>query len=247
MTRVLLAGGGTAGHTSPLLATAEALLRLDHDTVVVCVGTARGLETQVVPAAGFPLELISPVPLPRQLNRQLIPVPVRLRRAIAEAVEIVDRVRPDVVVGYGGYVSLPVYFAARKRKVPIVVHEQNAVPGLANKIGARFASVVAVSFPNTPLPRARLVGLPLRRMISQLDRETSRAEAREFFGLRNELPTLLVTGGSQELPRSTAPLPVPLTRWPKRVYRCFTSLVRRAKCLRPRILRRESGSPRGWS
>ena len=195
--RVLLAGGGTAGHTSPLLATADALRRLDPSVEITCLGTPRGLENRVVPEAGYPLELIAPVPLPRRPNADFFKVPARLRGAVKETLAILDRVRPDVVVGYGGYVSMPVYLAARRRRLPLVVHEQNALPGLANKVGARLADRVAVSFPDTPLPHAEYVGLPIRRMISQLDRPALRAEARVFFGLDADRPTLLVTGGSQ--------------------------------------------------
>lgn len=195
--RVLLAGGGTAGHTSPLLATADALGRRDGDVEITCLGTPRGLETKVVPASGYPLELIPPVPLPRKPSGELLRVPVRLRQAVAKTREVFDRVRPDVVVGYGGYVSMPAYLAARSRRLPIVIHEQNAVPGIANRVGARLASRVAVSFPDTPLRRAEYVGLPIRRMISTLDRAALRDEARAAFGLDPDLPTLLVTGGSQ--------------------------------------------------
>jgi UDP-N-acetylglucosamine--N-acetylmuramyl-(pentapeptide) pyrophosphoryl-undecaprenol N-acetylglucosamine transferase len=195
--RVLLAGGGTAGHTSPLLATADALRRLVPDVEVTCLGTPRGLENRVVPEAGYPLELIPPVPLPRRPNADLAKVPARLRGAVKETLAILDRVRPDVVVGYGGYVSMPAYVAARRRKLPLVVHEQNALPGLANKVGARLATRVAVSFPDTKLPHAEYVGLPIRPLISRLDRAATRAEARAFFGLDPDRPTLLVTGGSQ--------------------------------------------------
>ena len=195
--RVLLAGGGTAGHTSPLLATADALRRLDPDVAITCLGTPRGLENRVVPEAGYPLELIPPVPLPRRPNADLFRVPGRLRDAVRQTLEVCDRVRPDVVVGFGGYVSMPAYLAARRRRLPLVVHEQNALPGLANKAGARIAARVAVSFPDTRLPRAEYVGLPLRRMIATLDRSAKRAEARAFFGLDADRPTLLVTGGSQ--------------------------------------------------
>jgi len=195
--RILLAGGGTAGHTSPLLATADALLRLDPAVELTCLGTPRGLENRVVPEAGYPLELIPAVPLPRKLGADLARVPGRLRGAVRETLAVLDRVRPDVVVGYGGYVSLPAYLAARRRGLPVVVHEQNALPGLANKLGARLARRVAVSFPGTKLPKAEYVGLPIRRMISLLDRAGTRVEAREFFGLAPELPTLVVTGGSQ--------------------------------------------------
>ncbi|MDO9455272.1 undecaprenyldiphospho-muramoylpentapeptide beta-N-acetylglucosaminyltransferase [Nocardioides sp.] len=195
--RVLLAGGGTAGHTSPLLATADALRRLDPGVSITCLGTPRGLETRVVPEAGYPLELIAPVPLPRKPNADFFRVPGRLRGAVNETLAIIDRIEPDVVVGYGGYVSMPAYVAARRRKLPLVVHEQNSLPGLANKAGARVASRVAVSFPDTKLPGAEYIGLPIRRMISQLDRAGLRAEALAFFGLDADRPTLVVTGGSQ--------------------------------------------------
>ncbi len=195
--RILLAGGGTAGHTSPLLATADALRRLAPGVEITCLGTPRGLENRVVPEAGYPLELIPPVPLPRRPSLDLLRVPGRLRGAVKEARAVLDRVRPDVVVGYGGYVSVPAYIAARRAKVPVVVHEQNSLPGLANKVGARIARRVAVSFPDTPLPHAEYVGLPIRTMISRLDRPALRPEARAFFGLDPERPTLVVTGGSQ--------------------------------------------------
>ncbi|MEQ4524277.1 UDP-N-acetylglucosamine--N-acetylmuramyl-(pentapeptide) pyrophosphoryl-undecaprenol N-acetylglucosamine transferase, partial [Nocardioides kribbensis] len=127
----------------------------------------------------------------------LLRVPGRLRGAVTETLAVLDRVRPDVVVGYGGYVSVPAYLAARRRRLPIALHEQNALPGVANRLGARLAARVAVSFPDTPLRGAEYVGLPIRRMISQLDRAASRAEACAAFGLDPARPTLLVTGGSQ--------------------------------------------------
>jgi UDP-N-acetylglucosamine--N-acetylmuramyl-(pentapeptide) pyrophosphoryl-undecaprenol N-acetylglucosamine transferase len=102
-----------------------------------------------------------------------------------------------VVCGFGGFVSVPAYLAARRRRVPLVVHEGNTLPGLANKLGARLTQHVATSFPDTPLPHATYVGLPIRRMIATLDRAALRDEARAAYGLRGDLPVLLVTGGSQ--------------------------------------------------
>lgn len=195
--RILLAGGGTAGHTSPLLATADALVRRDPDITITALGTSRGLETRVVPAAGYRLELVPPVPLPRRPNADLFRTPGRLRAAYRAALDVLERVRPDVVVGFGGYVSVPAYLAARRRGVALVVHEGNALPGIANRLGARLTDQVATSFPGTPLRHAQYLGLPIRRMISTLDRAALRAEAREFFGLDPDRPTLLVTGGSQ--------------------------------------------------
>lgn len=197
MTRILLAGGGTAGHTSPLLATAAALERHDPSVEVTALGTSRGIETRVVPAAGYPLELVPPVPLPRRPGAELLRTPGRVRAARAAALEVIDRLRPDVVVGFGGYVSVPAYLAARKRGVPLVVHEGNALPGMANKLGARFTDHVATSFPDTPLRHATYIGLPIRRLISTLDRAALREQARTHFGLDPDAPTLLVTGGSQ--------------------------------------------------
>ncbi len=195
--RVLLAGGGTAGHTSPLLATADALRRLDPSTEITALGTPRGVEVRVVPAAGYPLELVEPVPLPRRPNADLLRTPGRIRTAVRETLAVLDRVRPDVVVGFGGYVSVPAYLAARRRHLPLVVHEGNALPGIANRLGARLTTHVATSFPDTPLRHAEYLGLPIRRMISTMDRTALRDEARDTFGLDPDLPTLLVTGGSQ--------------------------------------------------
>ena len=197
LTRVLLAGGGTAGHTSPLLATAAALQRTDSDIEITCLGTSRGLEVTLIPEAGLPLELVPPVPMPRKPGADLAKIPVRLRASVRAALEIVDRIKPDVIAGFGGYVSVPAYLAARRRRIPLVVHEGNALPGMANKLGARITRRVATSFPETDLPHAVYTGLPIRRAISTLDREAVRAEGRAAFGLDAERPTLLVTGGSQ--------------------------------------------------
>jgi UDP-N-acetylglucosamine--N-acetylmuramyl-(pentapeptide) pyrophosphoryl-undecaprenol N-acetylglucosamine transferase len=194
---VVLAGGGSAGHTSPLIATAEELKRLDPSVRLAAVGTARGLETTVVPAAGLRLELIPPVPVPRRPSVDLVLVAPRLWRAVAAAVTVLRRVRANVVLGFGGYVSAPVYLAARRLGVPIVLHEQNALPGLANRLAARLTRHVYTSFPETPLPHASYIGLPMRRAITELDRAGLRRAAREQFQLGPELPVLLVSGGSQ--------------------------------------------------
>ncbi|MDN5724943.1 MAG: undecaprenyldiphospho-muramoylpentapeptide beta-N-acetylglucosaminyltransferase [Propionibacteriales bacterium] len=193
---VVLAGGGSAGHTSPLIATADALRRRDPNVRLTAVGTERGLETRVIPAAGLPLELIPPVPLPRRPTADLFRVPGRLRTAVRRAKQVLAEAEADVVVGFGGYVAMPVYLAARSAKLPIVVHEQNVVPGLANKVAARFADRVAVSFPDTPLRGGEFIGLPVRRGITGLDRAARRAQAARAVGLDPNRPTLLVSGGS---------------------------------------------------
>lgn len=193
---VVLAGGGTAGHVSPLLAIAAAVRRAEPAAQVTAVGTASGMETRLVPAAGLPLETIDRVPLPRRPSVDLLKLPVRLRGAIGQAGRIIDESRADVVVGVGGYVCTPMYLAARRRGVPVVIHEANARPGLANRVGARFAAVVATAFPNTPLKGARTVGMPMRREISLLDRAAAQSGARQRLGLDPERTTVIVTGGS---------------------------------------------------
>ncbi len=193
---VVLAGGGTAGHIEPALNLADALRRRDPQLVITALGTARGLEVDLVPARGYDLELIPAVPLPRRPSSELVTLPGRLRAAVAEVAGLLDRLQADVVVGFGGYVALPAYLAARRRRIPVVVHEANAKPGLANRIGARSAAVVAETVVGS-LPGAQLVGLPLRRSIAQLDREATRFAARAELGLTPDRPTVLVFGGSQ--------------------------------------------------
>jgi UDP-N-acetylglucosamine--N-acetylmuramyl-(pentapeptide) pyrophosphoryl-undecaprenol N-acetylglucosamine transferase len=194
---VVIAGGGTAGHIEPALALADAQRRADPHVQITALGTSRGLETTLVPARGYPLEQIPSVPLPRKPTPALLRVPGNVGKAISAAADVIDKVRADVVVGFGSYVALPAYLAARRRGVPFVVHEANMRPGIGNKIGARFTHFVGVAFDGVDLPHARTVGMPLRLSISTLDRVARRAEARAHFGLRPDLPTLFVTGGSQ--------------------------------------------------
>ena len=193
---VLLAGGGTAGHVSPLLALADCLRRRDPDVAIVAVGTETGLESRLVPERGYELATIPKVPMPRRPSADLLRLPGNLGRAVARAGQIIEDSQAEVVVGFGGYVSTPVYLAARRRGVPIAIHEQNARAGIANKVGARLTRHVGITFAQTQLAHSTLVGMPLRREIAHLDRAALRAEGRAFFGLREDLPTLLVTGGS---------------------------------------------------
>ncbi len=193
---VVVAGGGTGGHIEPAMNLADYLRATDPNTRITALGTSKGLETRLVPARGYPLELIPPVPLPRKPSKDLLTLPGRFRSAVAEVKEILRRVDADVVVGFGGYVSIPAYLAARSAKVPIVIHEANAKPGLANRVGARLTPYVAENYAGS-LRGAVRMGLPLRAVISGLDRAASRAEGREFFGLDPILPTVLVFGGSQ--------------------------------------------------
>lgn len=195
--RVVLAGGGTAGHIEPALALADALRRLDAGIGITCVGTERGLETTLVPARGYDLELVPAVPLPRTLTPQLLTMPGRLAGAVNAVAAILDRVQADILVGFGGYVATPAYLAAKRRGIPIVVHEANPRPGLANRLGAKLTEHVFTGFPGGAVAKAEFIGTPLRREIAELDRLSMGDKARSWFGLQTTRPTLLVFGGSQ--------------------------------------------------
>lgn len=204
---VVLAGGGSAGHVNPLLATAQEIRRRHPGARIEVLGTAEGLEADLVPAAGYPLHTLPRARLPRRPSPEWFTLPGRLAGAVATAGRVIREARPDVVVGYGGYVSTPAYRAAFRQGIPVVVHEQNARPGLANKYGARKADVVALTFASTPLSARRGVtvttGLPLRAPIAALverradgGADEARREAAVALGLDPARPVLLVTGGS---------------------------------------------------
>jgi UDP-N-acetylglucosamine--N-acetylmuramyl-(pentapeptide) pyrophosphoryl-undecaprenol N-acetylglucosamine transferase len=195
--RVVLAGGGTAGHIEPALALADALREADGGISVTCLGTERGLETRLVPMRGYELALIPAVPMPRSVTPNYLTVPGRLAGAVHAAGTVLERVGADVLVGFGGYVAAPGYLAARRHHVPIVVHEANPRAGFANRLGARFTPYVYTGHPDTKLRNGQYLGLPIRRQIAALDRFAIGDKARAHFGLRPDLPVLLVFGGSQ--------------------------------------------------
>lgn len=193
--RILIAGGGSAGHVQPALAVAHALVEVDPTVSITFLGTQRGLETRLVPEAGFELVTVDEVKFTRTLRPELLRLPGRLRRVVRATRQIIAERNIDAVVGFGGYVALPAYLAARGRAA-VVVHEANARAGIANKIGSRFADVVLTAVPDTGLRRARVVGNPVRRELTELDRSGRQREAREYFGLDLDRPTLVVLGGS---------------------------------------------------
>jgi UDP-N-acetylglucosamine--N-acetylmuramyl-(pentapeptide) pyrophosphoryl-undecaprenol N-acetylglucosamine transferase len=199
---VVLAGGGTGGHIYPLLAFADCLRRHQPDLRITCVGSSKGLEGQLIPARGYELRNVPAHQLPRTVNLDLARTPARMLRSMRAGRAVLDDVAADVVVGFGGYVAVPAYLAAWRRRTPIVIHEVNVPPGVANRLGMRFTQHVAVGFPYQPtvsplLANARVVGVPLRPEISRLNRGEHRAGAREHFGLDPRRPTVLVSGGSQ--------------------------------------------------
>lgn len=193
--RILIAGGGSAGHVQPALAVADAIVAIDPTARITCLGTEGGLETRLVPERGYDLELIGEVKFTRKIDSGLVKLPFRLRSTVKAARKVLRDKQIDVVVGFGGYVALPAYLAARGR-LPIIVHDSNARAGIANRIGARFATVVAAAVPDSGLAKARVVGNPVRKELTGLDRGALREQARRYFGLDPDAPTLVIVGGS---------------------------------------------------
>src|SRR5262245_3600006 len=168
----LLAGGGTGGHTYPAIALAQELVERGHDAKSIrFVGGKRGPEGRVVRDAGFEIDLLPGRGLQRKLTLANIGVLWESMVAFVRAIALVRRYRPRVVVGFGGYASLPCLVAAWLCRVPRVVHEQDAAPGLANRIGVRLGARAAISLPGTPLPGAVLTGNPVRHEFRDLARD----------------------------------------------------------------------------
>ncbi len=201
MTRWLLAGGGTAGHVNPLLAVADTIRAQSPEDTVLVLGTAEGLESRLVPLRGYELLIIPKVPFPRRPDSAAVQFPMRLRAAVRQTKQLMLDNQIEQVIGFGGFAAAPAYLAAAGAGAAVSLHEANARPGLANRLGARSASRVGVAFEGTPLPGAVHVGMPLRPELVRLADPSVRAEVRNeaaaHFGLDPARPVLLVTGGSQ--------------------------------------------------
>jgi len=205
--KVLLAGGGTAGHVEPALAVGRALKNSNPGTELLFLGTSGGLENTIIPAAGFALHLIPKVDIPRHLTISLLATPIKLLASVRETIRALEGV--DCAIGFGGYVAAPLYCAAFIKRVPFVIHEQNAKPGWANRIGAYLTPWKAISYPikKGKLKSAHLTGLPLRTdVLEALTSATSnwpvaRKEAQEILRNRYHLsadgPLIFIFGGSQ--------------------------------------------------
>jgi len=174
----MITGGGTGGHVYPALALAEELVRRGHPRATIrFVGARRGMEADVVPAAGYEIDLLPGRGLQRRLTLGNVAVAWHTLRALVRAWRVVGRWRPGVVVGVGGYASLPCVVGARLRGVPMVVHEQNAAPGLANRVAVRLGARPAISLSGTPLPGAVVTGNPIRAEIAAARRAPSPGRA----------------------------------------------------------------------
>ncbi len=198
MTWAVIAGGGTAGHVLPALAVARALVERGHDPLGIrFLGSARGLEARIVPEAGFPITLLPGRGIARRLTVANVGAVTGLGWGVVKGSALMARWRPRVVLAVGGYAAVPGVMGAVALRVPLVLHDQNAVPGLANRVAGRFARASAVSFEETPLPRAVVTGNPVRPEVLAVDRTPAgRAAARDALGLPETAMVVAVFGGS---------------------------------------------------
>jgi UDP-N-acetylglucosamine--N-acetylmuramyl-(pentapeptide) pyrophosphoryl-undecaprenol N-acetylglucosamine transferase len=215
---LLVAAGGTGGHVFPGLALARTIVQHDPEATVRFAGTDRGIETRAVPEAGFALDLLPILPLSRRLAKETLLAPFAAVNGTLAARRLLRGHRFDVVCGMGGYVTLPVAMAARLEGVPVVLHEQNAVPGIANRLAARVARRIAVGVDAAaaafPPERTVVVGNPVRPELARLDRAALHDEAVAAFGLDPERRTLFVFGGSQGSRRINTAVVAATAHWP---------------------------------
>lgn len=204
-TRVAIAAGGTGGHIYPGLALAAAIRRLEPAAAVSFVGTRRGLEGEVIPRAGYELDVVAMVPF-TGANRLVLPA--ALVRGGLQARSLLRRRRADVAVGMGGYASAPLLLGARLARLPSLIHESGAIPGKANLVAARLTRNIATSFPSAvrafPADRTvRVTGMPLAAEFAGFDKAALRGGARKALGLPKDAFVLFVMGGSQGATRLT--------------------------------------------
>lgn len=204
--KLIIAGGGTGGHLFPGIAVAEEFLSRDPANQVLFVGTERGIEARAVPAAGFPLELISAAGIRGKGGLGKLRGAAMMFNGYRQSCRLLDRFRPDAVLGVGGYASLPMLLAARTRQVPSFIHEQNAVPGMTNRLLSRFADRIFITLEESSRffagRRTLLTGNPLRRQIlDRLGGQGTRNREQEKPGHQSPVTghrfNLLVFGGSQ--------------------------------------------------
>ena len=216
-TWAVIAGGGTAGHVLPGISIGQEIVNRGAPREAVhFVGSSRGVETRLVVEAGFELTALPGRGLQRRLALSNVAAAAGLARAFVQALGVLRRCRPAVVLGLGGYASAACGAAAALLRVPLVITEQNAVPGLANRLLGRFAAGAATAFEATDLPRATWTGNPLRTEVLAADRASGRSAARSALGVDAERRLVAVFGGSLGARRINEALAGAVERWQAR-------------------------------
>ena len=199
--RVIVAAAGTGGHINPGLAIANKIKQEEKDSEIIFIGTNRGLENDLVPRAGYELKTIEAYGLSKKLSIDNIKKMCKTLGATSKARKIIKEFKPDVIVGAGGYICGPVVWAAKKEKIPVVLHESNAYPGKAVKHLAKNANVVLISFEEARerIPNAKKIvftGTPVKIQKKDYTKEEKNKILNELK-IEDKLPIILVFGGSQ--------------------------------------------------
>ena len=195
--KYIISGGGTGGHINPGIAIAKEILSNEPDAEILFVGTEKGLESKLVPREGFDIKYIEVKGFRRKLSLDTFKTVGKLLKSFGPIKQIIKEFEPDAVIGTGGYVCFPVVFSAALKKIPTIIHEQNAFPGITNKILARYVDEVAISFEEARSrfkgkAKITFTGNPIRNDLLSLDR----AKARENLGIAVDVPLVVVFGGS---------------------------------------------------
>ncbi|MBQ6728238.1 MAG: undecaprenyldiphospho-muramoylpentapeptide beta-N-acetylglucosaminyltransferase [Clostridia bacterium] len=192
MATIVLTGGGTAGHVMPHLALLP-YLKQDFDNIYY-IGSEFGMEKEIIAKTGLKYYSVPCTKLIRKFTLKNFAIPFILYKGVRQAGKILDELKPDVIFSKGGYVSLPVVIAAKKRKIPVIAHESDYTVGLANRISAKYCDKVLTSFPSAAktLKNGVHIGAPLKNSLYSVNK----AESLKFFGLSGKKPVILITGGS---------------------------------------------------
>jgi UDP-N-acetylglucosamine--N-acetylmuramyl-(pentapeptide) pyrophosphoryl-undecaprenol N-acetylglucosamine transferase len=211
---IVIAGGGTGGHVYPAIAIADALVKdgvRKRRTDIHFMGSARGLEARVVPAAGYTISLLPGRGIERRLSVGSVKAVASLFNGLFRAFLLLLRRRPAAVISVGGYAAAPAAFSAILLRIPIVIVESNAVPGAVNRVLARFAKASAVAWPGTKLPHATVTGNPVREIVASVQRTSEqRKAAKQELGVAVDKPLIAIVGGSlgaRAINRAAAKLP----------------------------------------
>lgn len=195
--RVLVSGGGTGGHIYPAVSLIKHIKEKYPDAEFLYIGTEHGLESKIVPKEGIPFKTIKIQGFRRSLSFENVKTVYLFMKSIADSKKLIREFQPDVVMGTGGYVCAAVVYAAHKEGIPTLIHEQNSVPGVTNKFLARYVDKVAICFPDAaqyfPSNKTELTGNPRAQEVAEI--ETS--SILTSYGLKSEIPTALIFGGSQ--------------------------------------------------
>lgn len=197
--KILVSGGGTGGHIFPAIAIANAIKEKIANAEILFVGALGRMEMDKVPKAGYPITGLWISGLQRKLTIKNLSFPFKVVSSIFKAKKIIKNFNPDIAIGTGGYASGPLLYAACKKNIPTLIHEQNAFPGITNKLLAKSVDKICVSYPNMekyfPVDKIIITGNPIRKELQKLT--PSKKESLEFFNLNNKKKTLLIIGGSQ--------------------------------------------------